>query len=99
MESLVGLKIIKIDNDNYTFIDSNNNIYNLNIKFYDIDNNLSIGDYIYMNIDYLDSKITLRFGKVTSKYGKDVSLDNIDEVIVIKKNNYDEEIYLKRIYG
>ena len=96
---MIELKIVKIDNDNYSFVDRDNNLYNLNIKFYDIDSNLVLGDYIYMNREFLDSKITLRFGKITSKYGKEISLGNIDEVIVIRKSNDDEEIYLKRIYG
>jgi len=96
MESLIELRVLNIDNYNYTLVDKSDNKYNINIEFYDIDKCLNIGDYIYMNNELLNEKV-LSFGSVKGDYGKELLDTNRDEIIIIRMEN--ELIYLKRYYG
>ena len=46
---MIKLIIENIDGYNYTLKDNDNNIYNINIEFYDIDELPKVGDIIYIN--------------------------------------------------
>lgn len=89
------LKIIKIENFNYTLLDKDNNEYKLRIEF----NGLmpKLNDYIYMDKYLLKENILLSFGSLDSLYGKDLININDKEIISIMRGN--KKIYLKRFYG
>ena len=83
-------------------MDKNNNKYELNLEFNDIEEQPQIGDYIYISAELLNPKYagystSYTFGKLENKYGKEnIEIDDID---VIKVKTKKLEIYLKRLYG
>ena len=96
---------LKIENQNkyiYNLMDKNNNKYELNLEFNDIEEQPQIGDYIYISAELLNPKYagystSYTFGKLENKYGKEnIEIDDID---VIKVKTKKLEIYLKRLYG
>ena len=96
---------LKIENQNkyiYNLMDKNNNRYELNLEFNDIEEKPQIGDYIYISAELLNPKYagystSYTFGKLENKYGKEnIEIDDID---VIKVKTKKLEIYLKRLYG
>ncbi len=89
------LKIIKIENFNYTLLDKDNNEYKLRIEF----NGLipKLNDFIYMDKYLLKENILLSFGSLDSIYGKDLININDKEIISIVSGN--KKKYLKRFYG
>lgn len=99
---MVKLKIININNYNYELQNINDKKYNLNLEFFDIKDNLKVGDYIYMsaellNPEYAGYSTNYTFGDLKNKYGrKNLSTGDID-VIRIEKGK--EKILLKRLYG
>ena len=88
---MIKTKVIDIqDVYCYTVIDSNNNRYELNIEFYDI-NKLNAGDSIYFPKRLLVNNGVYSFGKI-----KD-SNNSLEDYIVVLTNN--KKIYLQRYYG
>ncbi len=90
------LIINKIDNYNYELQDKDDNIYNINIEFYDLNKKIHVGDVLYMDEELLKEKM-LNFGSLDNECGK-VITDSSDKDIVVLVIN-DEKNYLKRIYG
>lgn len=84
---IIKLKVIGIDNDDYTFEDLNGNKIIMNIEIYD-GFKLEIGDYLYIKESTTKENITIRFGKVYT--------DKLEIVKIIKDN---KEYYLQRYYG
>lgn len=99
---MIKLEIDNIDKYIYKLKDEKNNKYNLNLEFFDIEENPKVGDYIYISAELLNSKLegystNYTFGNLKNKYGKEnITLNDID-VIKIATNGL--EIYLKRLYG
>ena len=96
------LEITSKDNYDYILQDENGNIYNLNLEFLDVEEEIKVGNYINFSEELLDPKYdgyskSYTFGNLDSKYGKaNIELDDID---VIKVEWKDKNIYLKRLYG
>ena len=99
---MVKLMIINKNEYLYSLKDERNNDYELNLEFLDVEEKPQIGDYICMSAELLNTRYAgystnYTFGKMDSKYGREnLSLTDID---VIKIENTDKEIYLKRLYG
>lgn len=74
----------------YIVIDSDNNKYELNIEFYDI-NKPNVGDIIYSPKRILVNNGVYSFGKI-----KDTN-NTLDDYIVVVLNG--KKIYLQRYYG
>ena len=88
---MIKTKIIDIrDSYYYTVIDSNNNKYELNIEFYDI-NKPNVGDVIYFSKRILVNNGVYSFGKI-----KDTN-NTLDDYIVAILNG--KKFYLQRYYG
>lgn len=90
------LVINKIDNYNYELQDKDDNIYNINMEFYDLEKTVQVGDVLYMDEDLLKEKI-LNFGSLNNECGKVITDSSDKDIIVLVINN--EKNYLKRIYG
>ena len=99
---MVKLKIININDYEYSLKDEEEHNYIINMEFFDVDENPRIGDYIYINKELLNPKYdgystSYTFGRLENKYGKEnIQMEDID-VIKVTLNN--KEIYLKRLYG
>ena len=99
---MVRLKILNINNYEYHLVDDRNNNYILDLDFFDIDDNLKVGDYLCISAELLNPKYagysaSYTFGSLENKYGKEsISLTDLD---VIKLETSNKEIYLKRLYG
>lgn len=74
----------------YIVIDSDNNKYELNIEFYDI-NKPNVGDILYFPKRILVNKGVYSFGKI-----KDTN-NTLDDYIVVVLNG--KKFYLQRYYG
>lgn len=85
--NLIKLKLINIDNYDYTFIDDNHNEHILNIEIFG-NFKFELNDYIYINKETLNENITLRFGPI---YTNDIE--------IIKIIREEEQFYLQRYYG
>lgn len=96
---MIRLKIKEINNSLYVLEDINNNVYELTIYFYDIDNNVKVNDYLYMQ-ERLLSKINhsiISLGVLDSMYGKVIEEITDEDLVILITNN--KNIYLKRYYG
>ena len=81
------LKVKEINRYDYVLEDIDN-VYTLNIEFYDVE--VHVGDYIYISDKTLNEKNVFAFGPI-NKVCKD------EDIIKLVHNN--EEIYLQRYYG
>lgn len=96
------LEIINKNNYEYHLKDEDDMIYHMNLEFFDIQEELKSGDYIYMaekllNPRYEGYSVNYVFGSLDNKYGKEnIEINDID---VIKLEIEGKEIYLKRLYG
>ena len=99
---MVKLKIVNIDGYKYDLVDEDKHNYTINLEFFDIEENIKIGNYICMNSELLNTKYEgyskcYTFGSLENKYGKEnISLEDIDVITVILDK---KEVYLKRLYG
>lgn len=99
---MVKLKIININDYEYSLKDEEEHNYIINMEFFDVDEKPRIGDYIYINKELLNPKYdgystSYTFGSLENKYGKEnIQMEDIDVIKVTLKN---KEIYLKRLYG
>ncbi len=99
---MVRLKILEIDDFIYKLEDEQNKTYTMNLEFFDIDEELKVGDYINISPKLLDIRYegystNYTFGSVDSEYGKKfITPDDID---LIKLEINQKEIFLKRLYG
>lgn len=96
---MIRLKIKEINDNLYILEDINNNIYELTIYFYDINEQVKVNDYLYMQ-EKLLRKINhsiISLGVLDSMYGNVIEdITDEDLVILITTN---KKIYLKRYYG
>ena len=96
---MIRLKIKEINNSLYVLEDINNNIYELTIYFYDINDKAQVNDYLYMQ-EKLLSKINhsiISLGVLDSIYGKVIEEITDEDLVILITNN--KNIYLKRYYG
>ena len=93
------LIIESIEGYNYILKDSDNKVYKLNIEFYDIEDNPSIGDYLYINQKLLNkiNNTMVSFGKLDGIYGREIKDENDEDIIGASIK--DKVTYLKRYYG
>ena len=92
------LIIANKDNYEYTLKDVNNNEYQLNIEFYNIERNPEVGDYLFISEKTLQENNTfLNFDVLESEYGRKIESANDDDIVVLIVSG--EKIYLKRVYG
>lgn len=99
---MIKLEIEKIEGYIYTLKDETGKVYSLNLDFFEIEENIKIGDFIFFNEELLNKKYdgystSYTFGNLENKYGKSNIL--IDDIDVIRLITDDKEIYLKRLYG
>ena len=86
----------------HTLMDEEMKEYTLSLDFFDIEDEVQVGNIIYVNEELLNPKYegfstSYTFGSLDSQYGKEnIQLDDID---VIKLVIDEKEIYLKRLYG
>ena len=91
VDSFIKLKIIDIDNYDYTFQSENGKMIIRNIEFY-LENKPKINDYIYISKEVINENNVLQYG-----YIKD--LNNINNNEIIKVVSSDNEYYYQRYYG
>lgn len=88
---MIKTKIIDIkDIYYYTVIDSDNNKYELNIEFYDI-NKPNVGDILYFPKRILVNNGVYSFGKIKN------TNNTLDDYIVVVLDG--KKFYLQRYYG
>jgi len=95
------LKIEKIENLKYTLVNEENTVFNLKLKFYGLTENLSEGDYIFINDALLDPSYkeyskSYYFGPLDEPYGRKVTEKDIDFLTLEIKG---KKVNLKRFYG
>ena len=99
---MIKLKIMNKSKYIYNLKDENDNNYEFNMDFLDMEEKPEIGDYLYMSDELLNPKYdgystSYTFGNLENIYGKEnIKIDDVD---VIKIKTYKSEIYLKRLYG
>lgn len=99
---MVSLKIEEINKNLYKLKDMNEDVYELILKFLDIDVIPKINDIIYMNEQLLSENYEgysdfYTFGSLDNIYGKEnIYLDDIDVIQVCFSG---KKLYLKRLYG
>lgn len=96
---MIKLKIKEINNSFYILEDTNNNIYEMTIYFYDINDKVEINNYLYIHQKLL-SKINhnvVSFGILDSIYGRKIENVDDEDLVILSINN--KNIYLKRYYG
>ena len=92
------LLITKKDNYKYTLKDIDNNEYQFNIEFYNIEKNPKVGDYLYVSEKILqENNAFLNFDSLESEYGRKIESANDDDIVALIVSG--EKIYLKRVYG
>ena len=84
---IIKLKLISINDDNYTFKDLNGNKLTMNIEMFD-NFKLQLNDYIYIKESTTKENITIRFGNIYT--------DKTEIIKIIRDNNI---YYLQRYYG
>lgn len=89
------LQIFDIKEYEYYLKDSNNNIYNLNLEFYNM-NKPKINSYIYISEKLIRNTIErmYSFGPLNNEIGYKVKEEDIIKII-----DNDKELYLQRYYG
>ena len=96
---MIRLKIKEINNNLYILEDINNNTYELTIYFYDINEQVRVNDYLYIQ-EKLLRKINhsiISLGVLDSMYGKVIEDITDEDLVILITNN--KKIYLKRYYG
>lgn len=96
---MIRLRIKEINKSLYVLEDINNNVYELTIYFYDINDKAQVNDYLYMQ-EKLLSKINhsiISLGVLDSIYGKVIEEITDEDLVILITNN--KNIYLKRYYG
>lgn len=98
------LKIVEINDANYTLIDDEEKTYNLVIDFLDIERLPKENDIIIINEKLLDKKyedycFMYTFGNLDSKYGRNKDILEEVETLRIIYNDDNKEVMLKRLYG
>ena len=98
---MIKLSIKNVNNNDYELV-NNDNIYKLNIRFFDIKKFPKVGDIIYASENLIDKKYceysdSYQFGAVNSIYGRKININSEQEVICIVMDG--ENTYLKRIFG
>ena len=96
---MIRLKIKEINNNLYILEDINNNTYELTIYFYDINEQVKVNDYLYMQ-EKLLRKINhsiISLGVLDSMYGNVIEDITDEDLVILITNN--KKIYLKRYYG
>ena len=90
---MLKLKIININDYEYSLKDEEEHNYIINMEFFDVDD---INKEL-LNPKYDGYSTSYTFGSLENKYGKEnIQMEDID-VIKVTLNN--KEIYLKRLYG
>ena len=93
-------KLIITKKENYIYIlkDIDNNEYQFNIEFYNIEKNPEVGDYLFISEKTLQENNTfLNFDSLESEYGRKIESANDDDIVALIVSG--EKIYLKRVYG
>lgn len=95
---MIRLKIKEINNNLYILEDINN-IYELTIYFYDIDEQVKVNDYLYMQekLLYKVNHSIICLGVLDSIYGHVIEDTTDEDLVILITDN--KKIYLKRYYG
>ena len=94
---MIKCEIEKVEDYNYTIRDLDNEMHILNMDFYGLLKKPSIGDYLYIKEELLNSQIPLYF-EVMPSLNKEAFLRlNEKEFLLLVIEN--QEYYLKRVYG
>ena len=105
LDNIIRLRVSNIQEFNYTLIDKDEKEYTISIEFYDLEDPVIIGDYLYISNKLLDKKYEeysnfYYFGPMNKQYGK--SLRNKDtletDIIAIKKAGQ-KNVFLQKYYG
>lgn len=91
------LIIKEINGYEYILKDDGNKEYNLNLEFYELDENLKKGDYIYLNEKLLYNERVYSFGPIKKEVNENIENITDAEIIGVKKGA--NIIYLQRYYG
>ena len=90
--------ITNINNYKYTLSDDKEKTFELNLEFLDVDYKLQVNDMLYISNNIANNpKNFYTFGPLNSKYGKTLSPENADDILII--DNHKSKIYVKRLYG
>lgn len=95
------LMVYKVDGNNYTLIDENENQYQLCLKFFDLEKQPNVGSVILMHEslldpNYIEYDTLYYFGALDKPYGRNVKKGDVD-FISIKTD--DIVTNLKRFFG
>lgn len=101
MVNLIKLIINDIKGYNYYLKDKNDRMYESNIEFYDLETLPQKNDVIYMDkmlLHKINDKM-VSFGPLDGKYGKNITSENDEDIIILETENQSKKKYLKRYYG
>ena len=91
LDDFIKLKIVDINNYDYTFQCENGKMITRNIEFY-LENKPKMNDYIYISENVIKENNVLQYG-----YIKDLNSVNNNEIIKVVSS--DNEYYYQRYYG
>ena len=91
VDSFIKLKIIDIDNYDYTFQCENGKTITRNMEFY-LENKPKINDYIYISENVIKENNVLQYGYIKH-------LNSVNNNEIIKVVSSDNEYYYQRYYG
>ncbi len=91
------LEITKINKYQYELKDDNR-VYHFNMEFFNVQEEIKVGDFIYMSEKLLREENTLlSFDQLDSTYGRKIKDADDNDLIILVVDN--KKIYLKRVYG
>ena len=98
------LRILTINDVNYTLIDDEEKTYSLVIDFLDVnrlpkENDVIIIDERLLDKEYEDYCFMYTFGDLDSKYGRNKDTLQETETMKIVYSDDNKEVLLKRLYG
>jgi hypothetical protein len=100
---MVELKIVEKQDREYTLENTQTKQqHKFQIKFFDLEKEVEVGDSLLMNEDYLDRNYKeysrrLQFGALDKPYGRKIDSREHPDLLCVKKGN--EEYWLKRFFG
>lgn len=100
---MVELKVVEKNDREYTLEEvETKTLHKFQIKFYDLEKEVVIGDVLMLNECQLDKRYKeysskLQFGALDEPYGRKIDSKDHKDLLCVKKNG--QEYWLKRFFG
>ena len=100
---MVELKIVEKQDREYNLENTKTKEqYKFQIKFFDLEKEVVVGDILLMNealldVSYIEYSRKLQFGALDEPYGRKIDSRDHKDLLCVKKGN--EEYWLKRFFG